>query len=583
MSYPIGMVTRQVRFPPILATDGSAVRGKIWILAARSFIWEPTGDVFLQEPIPIPINGAFVTVELPATDGAGYIDGAGNTVNGWTYTASFELTRGQEAPPVTFELPAGAMLDVSLDVSAQVTAGIVNVPVPVQGVPGEPGAPGAPGVGVPAGGSTGQVLAKTSAVDFATAWQTLASSPDATTLIKGLVQLAGDLGGTAAAPTVPGLAGKAPLASPTFTGTPAAPTAAPGTNTTQLANTAFVQAAVAALIAAAPGALDTLDELAAAMGDDANFATTVTNALALKAPLASPVLTGNPTAPTAAPGDNDLSIANTAFVTAADVALAATLIAKTLVTAKGDIIGATAAGTPVAVPIGTDGQVATADAASGPGWKWAAPSGGGGGAADTEPVGIAGGDKRYAFANPVVGILGSQPMALAAAQTPEFLKWKVPFARKLRSLAINVTVVGDVGSVIKIWLYKADGASGSTPNVLWYDFGSVPGDALATAWVTPATPVALDAGVYGFILGSTAVTTAPNIRGAQVVLPDPGRTTTGAVSFTFAERTGTRAEQLDPLGSAPATLAWQSASGSLRVGDFSGGRSPLILLDLIPA
>ena len=73
---------------------------------------------------------------------------------------------------------------------------------------------------------------------------------------------------------------KADIASPTFTGTPAAPTAAAGTNTTQLATTAFVSAAVAATIDGAPGALDTLNELAAALGDDANFATTITNSIA---------------------------------------------------------------------------------------------------------------------------------------------------------------------------------------------------------------------------------------------------------------------------------------------------------------
>lgn len=80
---------------------------------------------------------------------------------------------------------------------------------------------------------------------------------------------------------------KAPLASPAFTGTPTAPTAVAGTNTTQLANTAFVQAAIAALIDASPGALDTLNELAAALGDDPNFATTVTNGLAEKLAKAS--------------------------------------------------------------------------------------------------------------------------------------------------------------------------------------------------------------------------------------------------------------------------------------------------------
>jgi hypothetical protein len=70
---------------------------------------------------------------------------------------------------------------------------------------------------------------------------------------------------------------KSPIASPTFTGTPAAPTAAASTNTTQLATTAFVQAALTATIDGAPGALDTLNELAAALGDDANFSTTITN------------------------------------------------------------------------------------------------------------------------------------------------------------------------------------------------------------------------------------------------------------------------------------------------------------------
>lgn len=110
---------------------------------------------------------------------------------------------------------------------------------------------------------------------------------------------------------------KADLASPGFTGVPTAPTAALGTNTSQLATMAAIQGAIAALINSAPGALDTLEELADALGDDANFAATMTSALALKAPLASPVFTGNPTGPTPAPGDNDTSLATTAFVQAA--------------------------------------------------------------------------------------------------------------------------------------------------------------------------------------------------------------------------------------------------------------------------
>ena len=73
---------------------------------------------------------------------------------------------------------------------------------------------------------------------------------------------------------------KADIASPTLTGTPAAPTAGSGTNTTQIATTAFVTAAVANVIDSAPGALDTLNELAAAIADDASFSTTITNSIA---------------------------------------------------------------------------------------------------------------------------------------------------------------------------------------------------------------------------------------------------------------------------------------------------------------
>jgi hypothetical protein len=84
----------------------------------------------------------------------------------------------------------------------------------------------------------------------------------------------------------------APLASPALTGVPTAPTAAANTNTTQIATTAYVQAEIAELIDTAPGALDTLNELAAALGDDANFSTTVTTALGTKLPLAGGTMSG---------------------------------------------------------------------------------------------------------------------------------------------------------------------------------------------------------------------------------------------------------------------------------------------------
>ena len=87
----------------------------------------------------------------------------------------------------------------------------------------------------------------------------------------------------------------APLASPALTGVPTAPTAAVATNTTQVATTAYVRGEVAALVNSAAGTLDTLGEIATALGNDANLSTTLTSAIALKAPLASPTFTGTNT------------------------------------------------------------------------------------------------------------------------------------------------------------------------------------------------------------------------------------------------------------------------------------------------
>ena len=123
---------------------------------------------------------------------------------------------------------------------------------------------------------------------------------------------------------------KANLASPTFTGTPTLPTGTiavtqtAGNSSTAVATTAFVGTAVANIVDTAPEALNTLNELAAALGDDANFATTVSTNLGLKAPLDSPTFTGTPTLPTGtiattqATADSTTAVATTAFVTTAD-------------------------------------------------------------------------------------------------------------------------------------------------------------------------------------------------------------------------------------------------------------------------
>jgi len=92
-------------------------------------------------------------------------------------------------------------------------------------------------------------------------------------------------------------------------------------------NTA-ISTAVDSLVDGAPALLNTLNELAAAINDDANYTTTITTALGTKAPLASPDLTGTPTAPTAAANTNTTQIATTAFAKAeADAAESAAITA----------------------------------------------------------------------------------------------------------------------------------------------------------------------------------------------------------------------------------------------------------------
>ncbi|CRI58060.1 Phage-related tail fiber protein-like protein [Pseudomonas sp. CCOS 191] len=110
------------------------------------------------------------------------------------------------------------------------------------------------------------------------------------------------------------LAFKAPLASPALTGVPTAPTPAKGTNTSQLATTAFVLSEVLGLVDSAPGALDTLKELAAALGNDPNFSTTVLSELAKKAPLDSPAFSGKPVVPMPPAGARDAQAVSALWV-----------------------------------------------------------------------------------------------------------------------------------------------------------------------------------------------------------------------------------------------------------------------------
>ena len=136
----------------------------------------------------------------------------------------------------------------------------------------------------------------------------------------------------------------ASLASPTFTGTPTLPTGtiattqSAGNNSTAIATTAYADAAVAALVDAAPATLNTLNELADALGDDASFATTTATSLGLKAPLASPTFTGTVTIPSGASISGFALLAGPTFTgttTLADGAVLGTPTSVTLTNATG--------------------------------------------------------------------------------------------------------------------------------------------------------------------------------------------------------------------------------------------------------
>jgi hypothetical protein len=247
--------------------------------------------------------------------------------------------------PITQVAPTSTAVTV---IEAGQTVVLITGPKGDVGPQGPPGASGSIGVdgvsGVSGVGITGL------SIDLS--GDLIVTLTDATTVNAGTLNSAISIGtvtqGATAAASITGFAPNQilDLVMPNnLTGTPTAPTAISGTNTTQIATTEFVRTAVSDLINAAPEQLDTLSELANALADDSAFATTVTDLIATKAPIESPTftgtvsgitatmvglgnvtneskatmftnaaLTGVPTATTAAGGTNTTQIATTAYV-----------------------------------------------------------------------------------------------------------------------------------------------------------------------------------------------------------------------------------------------------------------------------
>ena len=215
MTRPAGLPSVTVSTGPHTDFLGVPYSGTVTITPSTSVIWAATGAVLLDGPITTSLDAAgAATIVLPPTDASGL------TVQGFTYTVAFNLKSASGATaeilPIIIQLPQAApTVDLDLLVSIVSSTGItVGLPAVVS-VAGLSGAPTA--------------AALKTALSLGTAAYTAATAYDP------------------AGAAITAVVGLAPLASPTFTGTPAGPTATAGTNTTQLASTAFVAAALAAL------------------------------------------------------------------------------------------------------------------------------------------------------------------------------------------------------------------------------------------------------------------------------------------------------------------------------------------------
>jgi hypothetical protein len=227
----------------------------------------------LPESVTSVLNGSGVPSNEVGSDGSFYI----NTVN---YDIYGPKVSGIWGSPISLVGPTGTT-------GAAGTNG-TNGATGATGATGAQGPQGENGIGIASGGTIGQYLTKVDSTNYNTQWSTLDLSGKQNVVANVSSTEIGYLDGVTSAIQTQ-LNAKSPIASPTFTGIPSAPTATQGNNTTQIATTAYVDAAVSNIIDAAPTTLNTLNEIAAALGDDANYATTITTALGNKQAIVSGV------------------------------------------------------------------------------------------------------------------------------------------------------------------------------------------------------------------------------------------------------------------------------------------------------
>lgn len=253
------------------------------------------------------------------------------------------------------------------------------------------------------------------------------------------------------------------------------------------------------------------------------------------------------------------------------------LIPKDIVNAKGDLIVATAADTVTRLAVGVAGTVLKADPGAAEGVSWGATSEGIG-----EYVGSAEGvAARWNIVPASAGgvSLGGGTSDMKVAPLPIYGPCK------LRSFTFQITTAGDAGSLVHWWLFETSGTHGSIPDTLVQAFAGVSGSATGQITITPTTPIDLAPGYYMFLVGgSNVTTTAPSVQGSNTTMGQElaMRTRDGARLDLFT-RGGTIAAGVTVDAGAPASINWNFTATTPHLIDSSGGRFPLVLLDLIPA
>lgn len=298
----------------------------------------------------------------------------------------------------------------------------------------------------------------------------------------------------------------APLASPAFTGAPTAPTPLAAENSTRLVTAEWVRARIADLVASSPAALDTLNELAAALGNDPAFATTMATALGLRLRVdAAQGLTG--AQQLQALTNLGSTAAGRTLLAAADAAAQRTAlgagVAGGLATLGGDgkvpaaQLPAASGGLPA---LGAQGMALIAGA-SAPEYDWpliapwrARESGGGGAAADT-----------YGLPSVVLIDTASIAMPNTAAAT-----YWAPFVAMHpwtydQVFAEVVTAAATAGATLRFGLATLDKQMRLV--ALVREFGTVAADSAGTKTLTPGAPITEPPGRYALLLSVTHQTT----------------------------------------------------------------------------